>query len=30
LNHDKLTGYFVKRLTRLGHTVKLEPSDVSA
>ena len=29
LNHDKLTGYFVKRLTRLGHTVKLEPSAVS-
>jgi hypothetical protein len=24
-----LTGYFVKRLNRLGHTVKLEPARAS-
>jgi transposase len=30
LNHDKLTRYFVKRLTRLGHQVRLEPTIASA
>jgi len=30
LNHEKLTRYFVKRLTRLGHGVTIEPSSASA
>lgn len=30
LNHEKLTRYFVKRLTRLGHAVKLESATASA
>jgi transposase len=30
LNHAKLTRYFVKRLTRLGHHVRLEPTIASA
>jgi transposase len=30
LNHEKLTRYFVKRLTRLGHTVQLESATTSA
>ena len=30
LNREKLTRYFVKRLTRLGHTVKLESATASA
>ena len=30
LNREKLTRYFVKRLTRLGHTVKLQPGAIPA
>ena len=30
LNYENLTRYFVKRLARLGHTVKLEPAAASA
>jgi transposase len=30
LNHEKLTHYFVKRLTRLGHRVTIEPSSAAA
>jgi hypothetical protein len=30
LNHEKLTHYFVKRLTRLGHRVTIEPCPVPA
>jgi transposase len=30
LNHEKLTRYFVKRLTRLGHRVTIEPCQVVA
>ena len=30
LNHEKLTRYFVKRLTRLGHRVTIEPCQASA
>ncbi len=30
LNHEKLTRYFVKRLTRLGHRVTLEPCSAAA
>jgi transposase len=30
LNHEKLTKYFVKRLTRLGHTVTIEPCSAAA
>ena len=30
LNHEKLTRYFVKRLARLGHIVKLERASASA
>ena len=30
LNHEKLTRYFVKRLTRLGHKVTLQPCPAAA
>ena len=30
LNHERLTRYFVKRLTRLGHRVTLEPCSAAA
>jgi transposase len=30
LNHEKLTHYFVKRLTRLGHRVTIEPCSAPA
>ena len=30
VNHEKLTRYFVKRLTRLGHKVTLEPCSAVA
>jgi transposase len=30
LNHEKLTRYFLKRLTRLGHRVTIEPCSASA
>jgi transposase len=30
LNHERLTKYFVKRLTRLGHRVTLEPCPAAA
>jgi transposase len=30
LNHEKLTKYFVKRLTRLGHRVTIEPCSAAA
>jgi transposase len=30
LNHKKLTRYFVKRLTRLGHRVTMEPCSAPA
>jgi transposase len=30
LNHEKLTRYFVKRLTRLGHRVTIEPCSAAA
>ena len=30
LNQEKLTRYFVKRLTRLGHRVTLEPCSAAA
>jgi hypothetical protein len=30
LNQEKLTRYFVKRLTRLGHRVILEPCSAAA
>jgi transposase len=30
LNHEKLTHYFVKRLTRLGHRVTIEPCPAAA
>jgi len=30
LNHEKLTHYFVKRLTRLGHKVTLQPCSAAA
>jgi hypothetical protein len=29
LNPEKLTRYFVKRLTRLGHRVTIEPCSAS-
>jgi hypothetical protein len=30
LNREKLTRYFLKRLTRLGHKVTIEPCEASA